>query len=164
MSRRAYYATAVMLAGIGIACNRPLFDKPRPAVERFNPNIAPSRFRVLATVAGDNTRPGLQISATARERLADSGFTAIRRSGRWDSQAEAVRQICAPGSIPPVDGVLFIWYNRLELRDCTTEGAAYEIAGQGTVGIQGMVDRLVMWLRREGSPAAQAPPATPPSP
>lgn len=161
MSRRAFYATAVVLAGIGAACNRPLFDKPRPAVERMNPDIPPSRFRVVAAIAGDNTRPGLQISATARERLADSGFTVIRRFGRWDSQAEAVRQICAPGQIPPVDGVLFIWFNRLELRDCTTEGAAYEIGGQGTIGIQGMVDRLVKWLRRDDGPAT---PTTPPSP
>jgi hypothetical protein len=161
VNKRTFAIAAALFGGAGIACNRPMFDKPRPAVERFNPNILPSRFRVVATVAGDNTRPGLQISATARERLADSGFTAIRRSGRWDSQAEAVRQICSPGQIPPVDGVLFIWYNRLELRDCTTEGAAYEIAGQGSVGIQGMVDRLVMWLRRDDGPAT---PTTPPPP
>ena len=157
MISRASHLALLTWVGVSVGCNRPLFDKPRPAVERMNPDIPPGRFRVVATIAGDNTRPGLQISATARERLADSGFTVIRRFGRWDNQAEAVRMICAPGQIPPVDGVLFIWYNRLELRDCTTEGAAYEIGGEGSIGITGMVDRLVKWLRRDGGPA------TPPS-
>lgn len=155
MSIRAGLLLAAGLIGI-TACNRPLFDKPRPAVERMNPEIPPGRFQVFAAIAGDNSRTDLQISVTVRQQMTDSGFTVIRRPGRWETQADAVRAICAPGQVPPVDGVLFIWYNRLELRDCTTESAAYEISGQGSVGITGMVDRLVRWLRRD---TASAPPS-----
>lgn len=159
MSARAsllLFAAALLGASVA-ACNRPLFDRVRPAVERMNPEIPPGRFRVLAAVAGGDTRTDLQISATVRQRLADSGFTVVRRAGRWDGQADAVRAICAPGQAQMVDGVLFIWYNKLELRDCTTESAAYEIGGQGgSIGVTSMVDRLILWLRREV--------ASPPSP
>ena len=139
------------------ACNRPLFDRPKPAIERMNPEIPPGRFHVLATIAGGNARTDLRISATARQQLSDSGFTVIRKAGRWETQQEAVRQICAPGQVPPVDGVLFVWYNRIELRDCTTESAAYEINGQGSVGITGMIDRLVAWLKRDSVAPASTP-------
>jgi hypothetical protein len=149
----------VLAAGaVAAACaGRPLFDKPKAAVERVNPEIPPSRFHVLATIAGNSARTDLQISATVRERLADSGFTVVRRAGRWENQADAVRSICAPGQVPPVDGVLFIWFDRLELRDCTTESAAYEIGGGGSVGITGMVDRLVTWLKRDSGGAPPSP-------
>jgi hypothetical protein len=152
----------VLAAGVALvamtACNRPLFEREKPAVERINASIPPSRFKVLASVAGDDARTDLQISATVRQILTDSGFTVIRRPGRWDTQADAVRSICAPGQSPAVDGVLFIWYNRLELRDCMTEGAAYEIGGAGgSIGITAMADKLIAWLRRDDG-------ATPPSP
>lgn len=149
---------AGLALGAAVGCNRPLFEREKPAVERINPSIPPSRFKVLASVAGDDARTDLQISVTVREILTDSGFTVIRRAGRWENQSDAVRAICAPGQTPSVDGVLFIWYNRLELRDCTTEGAAYEIGGAGgSIGITAMADRLIAWLRKDDG-------ATPPSP
>jgi hypothetical protein len=155
VNARASLAVVALLSAA--ACNRPIFDKAKPAVERMNPEIPPGRFRVLAAIAGGDTRTDLQISVTARQRLADSGFTVVRRAGRWDGQAEAVRAICAPGQAPAVDGVLFVWYNRLELRDCTTESAAYQIGSDGSsIGITEMIDRLVRWLKRDG--------ASPPAP
>ena len=139
---------AALLVGAGIGCNRPLFEKPKPAIERMNPDIPSGRYRVLVAIAGGNARYDLQMSVTVRQRLADSGFTVIKRAGRWETQADAVRAICAPGQVPPVDGVIFTWYNRIELRDCVTETAAYEVEGGGSIGITDMADRLIQWLRR----------------
>lgn len=151
---KAVFLTVAAVAAVAAACNRPLLDRGRPAVERTSATIPPSRFKVLAAVAGGGSRTDLQISVTVRQRLTDSGFTAVRRAGRWDNEADAVRSICAPGQTPAIDGVLFIWYNRLELRDCTTEGAAFEIGGEGaSIGITAMVDRLVKWLKRDDVPA-----------
>jgi hypothetical protein len=117
-----------------------------------NAAIPAGRYHVLAGVAGGDARIDLQISVTVRQQLQDSGFTVLRRAGRWDSQTDAVRAICEP----PVDGVLFIWYNRLELRDCATVGAmAYEISSGGQEGITTLTDRLIRYLRR--------PPAAPPN-
>jgi hypothetical protein len=142
-------AVAVTGAGLLAACNRPLFDRALPAIERVNPNIPGARFHVLAGIAGGDARIDFQVSVTVRQQLQDSGFTVVRRAGRWDSQTEAVRALCEP----PVDGLLFIWYNRIELRDCATEGAtAYEITSRGQEGITGLTDRLIRYLRR--APAA----------
>jgi hypothetical protein len=158
MSARASFLLTLALLGAA-ACNRPLLDRPKPAVERMNPEIPPGRYRVLAGIAGGDARTDLQISVTVRQRLADAGFTVIRRPGRWETQTDAVRAICAPGQTPPVDGVLFIWYNRLELRDCMTETAAYEIGGSGgSIGVTEMTDRLIKWLRRDAPAPTQPTP------
>jgi hypothetical protein len=149
MSRRTQVLLAVALLGVvGVACNRPLFEKPKPAIERMNPDIPSGRYKVLVSIAGGNARYDLQMSVTVRQRLIDSGYTVIKRPGRWETQADAVRAICAPGQVPPVDGVVFTWYNRLELRDCVTETAAYEVEGGGSIGITDMADRLIKFLRR----------------
>ena len=149
MRKHAYVLLAAALMGVaGIGCNRPLFERPKPAIERMNPDIPSGRYRVLVAIAGGNARYDLQMSVTVRQRLSDSGFTVIKRAGRWETQADAVRAICAPGQVPPVDGVIFTWYNRVELRDCVTETAAYEVEGGGSAGITEMADRLIKWLRR----------------
>jgi hypothetical protein len=146
----AVAATGVGLVGLLGACNRPLFDRALPAIERVNPNIPGGRFQVLASIAGGDARIDFQVSVTVRQQLQDSGFTVVRRAGRWDSQTEAVRILCEP----PVNGVLFIWYNRLELRDCVTEGGmAYEITSRGQEGITHLTDRLIRYLRSPAPPA-----------
>jgi hypothetical protein len=159
MTPRALLLGAGLLAAAAGCAGRPLFEREKPAVERVSMTIPPGRFHVIAGIAGGATRTDLQISATVRQRMSDSGFTMIRKAGRWENMTEAVRSICAPGQTPAIDGVLFIWYNRLELRDCVTEGAAFEIGGSGaSIGITAMVDRLVKWLKRDAGAA------TPPTP
>jgi hypothetical protein len=121
-----------------------------------NANIPGGQFRILAPIAGGDALTDLQISVTVRQQLQDSGLTVVRRAGRWESQTDAVRVICAPGEIPSIDGVLFIWYNRLELRHCGTGGTAYEITSQGAEGITKMTDRLIRYLKQG---AASSPPS-----
>lgn len=146
---RLTFTLAAVLLGIGAtAC--PPYARQRPLVERLSPEIPPSRFHVIGTIAGGGSRTDLQISATVRQLLADSGVTAVRAKGRFDTQADAVREVCDPTETPSLDGVLFVWYNRMELHDCTTQRAAYEISG-GQLGITQMTDRLVAYLRR-GTP------------
>jgi len=142
------------------ACNRPLLERSKPTVERASATIPSGRFRTIAAVAGGDSKTELRMSAQVRQQLTDSGFAVIRKAGRWESEQAAIRAICAPDAVPPVDGVLFIWYNRLELRDCTTEAAAYEIGGYGDIGIMDMANRLVRYLKRGGT-SEQAQPAQP---
>jgi hypothetical protein len=58
--------------------------------------------------------------------------------------------------VPP-DGVLFVWYNRLQLHDCVTAGSAYEITSGGQEGITQLTDRLIRYLKQGGQ--APAPPS-----
>lgn len=143
-------AAAVLTVASG-PCGR-VIDRPRPLVERRDPTVIPSRLRVLGTVAATGSRNDLNISATVRQQLTDSGITAVRTPGRWESQIDAVQKACV-AAVPKVDALLFVWYNRLELFDCTTQRAAYEVTG-GSLGINQLADRLVAYLKREDVPAA----------
>ena len=71
---------------------------------------------------------------------------AIRRSGRWESQAAAVTDICSDGGI---DGVLLIAFDRLELTDCQSQRPAYRIDAsyERDVGLTEMTKRLLRYLR-----------------
>lgn len=140
------------LAVVSVACYGPIFQKRRPATERVNSNIPAGRYQVLASIAGGDSRTDIRMSVTVRQVLQDSGFTVVRRAGRWDSELDAVHSICEPAG--SVDGVLVVWYDRLVLRDCRTEVTAYEISAGNESGITGMAYSLIRYLRR---PAAAAP-------
>jgi len=150
MTARTWWLGVVALGAVGPGTCRAPFDKPRPMIERINPNvpIPPGGYRTIATVAGGAGRVDFQISGTVRQQLEDSGFTMRRRAGRWEDERAAVRAICAPDAVLVVDGVLFIRYNKLELRDCATEGIAFEITASANKGITDMTNRLIEYLRR----------------
>ena len=118
----------------------------QPVIENVNPEVAPSKFRVIATIAAGDAGPDLRMSATVRQQLNDAGWTAIRRAGRWESERAAIIDICSGGD---VDGILFISFNRLELDDCESQRPAYRIDGSPDkgVGLTDMVDRLMRYLR-----------------
>jgi hypothetical protein len=130
------------------------FGQGRPVLEQVSPTIPGGKFQVIATVAGGSGPADLRMSVTVRQLLNDSGWTAVRRAGRWDNQGEAVVAIC---SGTDVQGVLFVWYNRLELDDCETKKPAYAIDGspERGVGLTEMGNRLIRYLRRQ--PPAPSP-------
>ena len=141
-----------ILAALAVTASSCLLKHERPAIEQINPNIGPERFHVIATVAGESRRTSKQISATVRLRMLDSGLNAVTKRGNWVTEVEALRGLCESKSGAPVDGVLFVWYDRLKLWDCETQGSAYEIGGQGaTMGITAMTDKLIGYLRRRPS-------------
>jgi len=150
MSARVWCLGALASLGLWACTGRAIFDKPRPMIERINPNvpIPPGGYRTIATVAGGTMLTDFQIAGTVRQQLEDSGFTMLRRAGRWEDEGAAVRAICAPDAVPVVDGVLFIRYNKLELRACATEGVAFEINSSANKGITDMTNRLILYLRR----------------
>ncbi len=117
-------------------------------LEQISPTIPGAKFKVIATIAGGATGSDLRMSVTVRQTLTDSGWTAVRRAGRWDNQGDALAAICTEGG---VDGVLFVWFDRLELDDCETQKPAYAIEGSAERGValDGMVRRLLKYLRGE---------------
>lgn len=160
MSARVWLVGSLAVLGLTACTGRSMFQKGGPMLERTNASIPPGRFRVLSTIAGGgSTRLDLQVSVTVRQQLEDSGVTVVRRAGRWADERAAVEAICAPDAVPAVDGVLFTWYNRLELRDCATGTVAFEIDGSADKGIIQMTDRLIEYLRQPPPAAADQPPS-----
>jgi hypothetical protein len=120
--------------------------RPKPVMEQASPTIQGTKFKTLATIAADDATPNIRMSAQVRQSLNDSGWVAIRRSGRWESQAAAILDICADGGI---DGVLLIAFDRLELTDCQSQRPAYRIDAsyERDVGLTEMTKRLMRYLR-----------------
>jgi hypothetical protein len=115
-------------------------------------HIAPvpgDKFKTIATIAGGSSRNNLRMSSMVRQLLRDSGIAVVRRAGRWDDEKEAVTSICKEGD---VNGVLFIWYDRLELNDCESGKLAYTIDGTTSGGLPDLVNRLVRYLHGLSAP------------
>ena len=120
--------------------------RPKPVIEQTSPTIHGTKFHTIATISGDDASSNMRMSAQVRQTLNDSGWVAIRRSGRWESQSAAVTDICSDGGI---DGVLLIAFDRLELTDCQSQRPAYRIDAsyERDVGLTEMTKRLMRYLR-----------------
>lgn len=151
--RRAgvYLCLAAVAVGLA-ACGRPLLERRRATVETINPGVPGDRFKTIVSIAGGgDARTDLRISVNVRARLTRAGVTALPRSGRWETEHDAVSAICEQAGI---DGVLVVQYNRLRLFDCTTQKLAYDILGHpegGNEGALGLADRLIKYLQRKQS-------------
>ena len=131
------------------ACGRPLFEKSKPAEEMVAKDISGDKFQVLATIAGSDARTDLRMSLNVRTMLNQAGVTAVRRTGRWETEDEATKAICT-GAEGHVDGVLFVKYTGLRLVDCGTLRNAYQITGDpeaGGPGLRVMTQKLVNYIQ-----------------
>ena len=106
-------------------------------------------FRTVVVIAGDDDQNALQITAKVRQQLNEKGLTALRRSGMWTAEREALIEICPLGTPSEIDGLLFVLWNELDLYDCHTHKPAYQVRG-GMTGTDVMVQRLMRYLRPRG--------------
>ena len=120
----------------------------------MSPTIPGAKFKVIATIAADDAGPSLNMTATVRQTLNDSGWTAVPRAGRWEAAATAIMDVCADGG---TDGVLVVAYDRLELTDCASQRPAYRIDAsyERGVGLTEMTKRFMRYLR--GEPTTRPP-------
>ena len=135
----------VLTVGVALGgCS--MFWHTRKTDEQIQRGMSGSQFQAIVVIAGNDARYDLRMSAMVREQLTDAGITALRRSGRWGSESDAIADICPAGQAATVDGVLFVYYNQLTLIDCRTHARAYEITG-GDLGLPGMAKRLIAYLQ-----------------
>jgi hypothetical protein len=119
----------------------------RKVTEFRNAEIPGTQFKTIAVIAGDETAPGLRMSATMREDLNKEGWKGVRRAGRWSNENEAVTAICQEAE-EKVDGVLIVHYNQLVLRACSVDTTAFRIVSSGgEMGLPQMAQRLFAYLR-----------------
>lgn len=115
--------------------------------ETQNPTISPDRFKNLVVIAGESDQGDQQIAARVREALTDAGLTIVSRRGTWETEEQSLMDICPLGAGTGLDGVLFVWWNRMTLRDCETHRTAYHVDAAYT-GTENMIKRLLGYLRR----------------
>ncbi|MSR07699.1 MAG: hypothetical protein EXR93_11630 [Gemmatimonadetes bacterium] len=145
--RRAVQSLVALAFVVGFGACAEMLPKKNRSSEQVSKLHEGSKYQVIVTVAGGDSRAELRQSSMVRAKLAEGGWQALRRSGRWATEAEAIADICPAGESVSVDGVLFIYYNQLSLVDCRTRTPAITIQGGDDLGIDGMANRLISYLR-----------------
>src|SRR3990172_1704685 len=92
-----------------------LLWRNKKASEQANRVTTGENYRAIVVIAGNDARYDLRMSAMVREQLTDAGVTALKRSGRWGTENDAVNDICPTGQAASIDGILFVYYNQLTL-------------------------------------------------
>lgn len=137
--------TTLAAAAVAAACAGP-YGKMTEIVSQSVPGDS---FRTLVVISGDDDQGALQITARVRQQLNDAGLSALRRSGLWSTEREALADICPLGQASETDGLLFVYWNELDLYDCRTHKPAYQVRG-GMQGTDVMVKRLLRYVRPRG--------------
>lgn len=136
----------VAVLALGLSACGSIFPQ-RKLTEFRNADVSGAQFKTIAVIAGDDSSPGLRMSVLVREQLNKEGWSAVKRAGRWQSENEAVADICR-GTEQRVDGVLIVHYNQLTLRACSVDTTAYRITSSGgEMGLPQLGQRLIAYLR-----------------
>jgi hypothetical protein len=130
--------------------------KNKKATEQTLSSTSGSNYRAIVVIAGNDARYDLRMSAMVRQQLTEAGVAALKRSGRWGSENEAVADICPAGQANNIDGILFVYYNQLTLIDCRTHVRAYEVNGGDEAGLPGMTKKLLAYLQVDSKQQAGA--------
>jgi hypothetical protein len=147
-SRRVRWAGAfVLFAGLGLGgCKSLLPAKGR--VTEFRSSTAPHvTYSTIAVIANDDTPNTIKMSATVRSTLTKDGWNAIRATGRWSSEEEAMLEICNPNAATPAQGLLIVSFDTLHLRECKSKLTAYKINGGGRLSLPELTERLERFLK-----------------
>lgn len=127
------------------ACGR-LLHRESDLREFESSEIRPNRFRILAVVPADPSQFGPQIAYRAFRLLRDRGKTVVWIGAAYDEGPAAMARLCPQGKVASFDGVVFVTWDRITLRDCATHEIAYDIQG-GYTGVDAMTGRLIRYLQ-----------------
>jgi hypothetical protein len=139
MWRRSATALGILML---TACGVGSYGKVQ---ELRSDTIRGDSIRVIVVIAGESESADRQMAGRIREQLTEAGITALRRPGTWESEETALGDLCPLGQPSELHGILFVWWNRMELRDCRTHRRAYFIEA-GYRGLDYMIKRLLRYL------------------
>jgi hypothetical protein len=142
MSRRYVVLSAlVVMAGCASA------GKMGKVEQFIDPQIDGSTIKRITVIADGPSRSDVQVTSRARERLTKAGLNLVKRGGSWETDTQAVRELCIqnPASNDNVDGVVFVGWNHVTLHDCASQKIATRITGN-YAGVDVMADRLLRYM------------------
>lgn len=123
------------------------------ADEFVNPRLSGDTYRRFAVIASDDKQNTLRNALEVVTDLESAGLSASQPGGLWESEAAVMDGLCPEDAedaedaeYGEFDGVLFVRYDRMTLRDCETHAVAYDIQG-GLTGVRSMTERLLKYLR-----------------
>ena len=119
-------------------------------IEEFpSPEVDASAIKRITVIADGSRRSDMQVTARARDRLTKAGVELVKRAGTWETDTQAVREICVqnPTATDNVDAVALVGWNRVTLHDCASGKFATNITGN-YAGVDALVDRLLRYMGR----------------
>ncbi|MGH7507227.1 MAG: hypothetical protein ACRELX_16345 [Longimicrobiales bacterium] len=153
---RVRAATLLVAAGLAAASPSCAGLIPGNKVTEFvSPDHDPDRYEVLAVVPMEPGGFDGQIAARARETLRDEGLEVTVPGEATDGEsASAVAELCPPGEASAFQGVVFVTWNRMVLRDCESGEIAFSVDA-GYAGVDEMARRLVAYVRGDPTTAGR---------
>lgn len=140
--------SAVALAGCGGLAYRSRIDEFR------NESVSPARFTAIAVLPLDPKGFDPGIAARVRDNLKKEGVNIVSaRVMAGDSEA-SMQQLCPKNDPAEYQGVLWVTYDRVILRDCESTAVAYRAIG-GYSGVDALAKRLLLYLRSAPPTSAQ---------
>jgi hypothetical protein len=118
-----------------------------------NPGLPPINYKAVAVIGADDSSPTLRMNVMVREELKKQGVEAVRRSGRWTTEEDALIGICKSTEPPAVQGVVIVAWDTLILRECQSKEVAYRIQSNGRYTVQQLAQQLAKYIQSSAQSA-----------
>lgn len=137
-------AGALMAAGCG---NHLMYNTKID--EYRNPNIAAAHFATITVMPVDpEDKFAMQMAGRVRAKLKADSVPLAQPLKLADEGEVGMAEICPPDQHVDYQGVLFVAWDRLILRDCDTKAVAFRTLGN-YAGIDAMLQRFVKYLHEK---------------
>ena len=94
------------------------------------------------------------IAARVRDNLKKEGVNIVSARVMVGDSEASMQQLCPKNDPAEYQGVLWVTYDRLILRDCESTAVAFRAIG-GYSGVDALAKRLLAYLRSAQPPTAQ---------
>jgi hypothetical protein len=119
----------------------------RSRIEEFqNPDVRAARFTSIAVLPVDASGFDPGIAARVRDNLKKQGINVATARVMAAESEVSMAQLCPKNDPPDYQGVLWVTYDRIVLRDCESTAVAYRAIG-GYSGVDALAKKLVTYLK-----------------
>lgn len=141
--KRSLVALAILAATLA-GCNKLAY---RSRIDEFrNESVSPARFTAIAVLPLDPSGFDPGIAARVRDNLKKEGVNIVSARVMVGDSEASMQQLCPKNDPAEYQGVLWVTYDRIILRDCESTAVAYRAIG-GYSGVDALAKRLLAYLR-----------------
>jgi hypothetical protein len=116
-------------------------------IEEFhNPAVSAARFTAIAVLPVDANGFDPGIAARVRDNLKKQGINVVSARVMVQESEVSMAQLCPKNDPPEYQGVLWVTYDRVVLRDCESTAVAYRATG-GYSGVDALAKKFVTYLK-----------------
>ena len=111
-----------------------------------NSDVPAARFNTIAVLPLDPNGFDPGIAARVRDNLKKEGVNIATARVLASESEVSMQQLCPKNDPAPYQGVLWVTFDRVILRDCESTAVAYRAIG-GYSGVDALAKKLLVYLR-----------------